>query len=120
MRLRTDIFVSALRRSAQAAGAFITIGRKGSPEAGAMFVAVNGLDRTFDLYSPAPQSVFDDAQPGERRFSLVLAGKDEAEIRRRLEQEVRFDPDLWLIDIEDRQRRAFVDVAEDPPSFTRR
>jgi hypothetical protein len=29
-------------------------------------------------------------------------------------QELRFDPDLWQVDIEDREGRAFVDLAEEP------
>ncbi len=31
-------------------------------------------------------------------------------IRARMERELRFDPDLWLIDIEDRENRSFLDV----------
>ena len=43
-RLRTDFWVSALRRRAEAAGAFISIARRGAEEAGAIFVQVDRRD----------------------------------------------------------------------------
>jgi hypothetical protein len=30
-----------------------------------------------------------------------------------MEQEVNFDPDLWLVDIEDREGRSFVEIVGD-------
>jgi hypothetical protein len=112
-RLRTDFWVAALRRRAEAAGAFISIARRGAEEAGTIFVVVDRLDGAFDLYGPAPQSVFDDERPSDRLFSLIGRALSEDATRTRMEQEVRFDPDLWQVDIEDRQGRAFVDLAEE-------
>jgi hypothetical protein len=113
-RLRTDFFVAALRRRAEAAGAFISIARRGAEEAGALFLLVDRRDGGFDLYAPAPQSVFDDERPSDRLFSLVGDRLSEEAARARMEQELRFDPDLWQVDIEDREGRAFVDLAEEP------
>jgi hypothetical protein len=110
LRLRTDFWVAALRRRAEAAGAYVSIARHGADEAGAIFVTVDHGDGRFDLYGPAPQSVFDDERPSDRLFLRVAEGCSEAEAGSRMEQELRFDPDLWLIGIEDRQGRAFVDV----------
>jgi hypothetical protein len=36
---------------------------------------------------------------------------DEAAVAKYFEKQVRFDPDLWIIEIEDRDGRAFVDEA---------
>ena len=111
-RLRTDFWVSALRRRAEAAGAFISIARRGAEEAGAVFLVVDRRDGSFDLYGPAPQSVFSDS-PTDRIFSL-LAGNVSAEAtRKRMEQEMKFDPDLWQIDIEDKEGRAFIELIHD-------
>jgi hypothetical protein len=119
-RLRTDFWVAALRRRTEAAGAFVSIARRGAEEAGAVFIVVDRRDGNFDLYGPAPQSVFDEDSP-ERLFLPLALGISEEATRSRMEQEIRFDSDLWLIDIEDKEGRAFVELAsEAPQKFTAR
>jgi hypothetical protein len=118
-RLRTDFFVAALRRAAEGAGAFVSIARRGAEEAGAVFVVVDRLDGRLDLYGPAPQSVFFEDGPADRLFSLLLADASAEAARVRMEQEVRFDPDLWQVDIEDRQGRAFIALADEDPGPAR-
>ena len=110
LRLRTDFWIAALRRRAEAAGAYVSIARRGAEEAGAVFILVDRRDGRCDLYGPAPQSVFDDARPSDRLFFPMLQERPEEEARVRMEREVRFDPDLWLVDIEDREGRAFVET----------
>ena len=118
-RLRTDFWVAALRRRAEAAGAYVSIARRGAEEAGAIFIQVDRRDGRFDLYAPAPQSMLEDAATADRLFSRVAEAAPEDAARKRIEQELRFDPDLWLVDIEDREGRAFFDVVADP-AFTSR
>lgn len=113
LRLRTDFWVSALRRRAEDAGAYVSIARRGADEAGAVFVVVDHGNGCFDLYGPAPQSVFGDDYVGDRLFSLLVAAAPAEAMQSRIEQEVRFDPDLWQIDIEDKHGRAFVELAPD-------
>jgi len=117
MRLRTDMFVSVLLRRSQAEGAFVTVVRRGAAEAGTLFVVVRGRHGLFDLYGPAPQTSFSGARPTERLFSPLLRASGEAEVWRRLEQEVRFDPDLWIVEIDDAEARPFVDLAPDDPGI---
>lgn len=112
-RLRTDFWVAALRRRAESAGAYVAIARRGAEEAGAVFVIVDRRDGRCDLYGPAPQSVFDADRASERLFYPMLEAQPEADARARLERELRFDTDLWVIDIEDREGRAFVDIIRD-------
>lgn len=114
MRLRTDFWIAVLRRRAEAAGAYVSIARSGAAEAGAVFVTVRGGDGGIDLYGPAPQSVFDPGRPADRLFSLLSSGQSDAQISDRVERETRFDPDLWLVDIEDRESRSFLDVVAGP------
>jgi len=113
-RLRTDFFVAALRRRAEAAGAVVTIARRGAAEAGAVFVLVDRRNGRFDLYGPAPQSVFDEDRPSDRLFSRVAADQTDDAMRERMTRELRFDADLWQVDIEDPQGRHFLDVVAGP------
>lgn len=112
MRLKSAIFVSALLRRCQVEGAFAALVRKGAEEAGAIFVKVARLDGTAALYGPAPQTAFDEAFPADRKFSVLVApGSPEAEADARIAREAKFDPDIFVVEIEDRQGRHFLDIA---------
>jgi hypothetical protein len=113
VRLRTDFWIAALRRRAEAAGAYVSVARRGADEAGAIFVLVDRRDGSYDLYGPAPQSVFGEAIVSDRLFMLLEGGGSGEAVRTRMEREIRFDPDLWQIDIEDREARPFVEIV--PP-----
>ena len=73
MRVTSSFWVAAYVRRCHGEGAFAVVVRRGAEEAGAITVTVDRLDGTSDLYVPAPQSVFDDAQPEDRLF---LVGHD--------------------------------------------
>jgi len=109
MRLRSDIWVAAYRRHAVAGGAYVVVRRKGVEQAGAIFIHVDRLDGYGALYGPAPQS--DASLSGERRFVRLHDEEtlEAAAIERRLSKELRFDPDLWIVVVEDRQGRPFLD-----------
>ena len=112
MRLKSGIWVAAYLRRAQVEGVFGAVRRRGAEEAGAVFIIVNRLDGAATLYGPAPQSAFDDTQPVERIFTAALGGGapvPEAEVEARLARETRFDPDIWIVEIEDRAGRHFLD-----------
>ncbi len=112
MRLKSAIWVSAYIRRCYLEGAFAVVRRRGAEEAGAIFVKVSKLDGTAALFAPAPQSEFDEARPGDRRFAPVVPGfVADADIERRLERELKFDPDFWIVEVEDRAGRHFLDVA---------
>ena len=105
-RLRTDFWVAALRRRAEAAGAYVSIARRGADEAGAIFVVVDRRDGRFDLYGPAPQSVFDEDQPMDRLFALVAQfGTDGGAARSAWSARSGSIPTCGVIDIEDRDGR---------------
>jgi hypothetical protein len=111
MRLKSSIWVAAYLRRCQVEGAPAALRRRGAEEAGAIFVKVSRLDGTADLYGPAPQSVFDEARPSERAFSPALKGLPlpESEVEGYLVRQLRFDPDLWIVEVEDRGGRPFLD-----------
>ena len=112
MRLRTDVWVSALIRQAEKAGALVTVAKKGALEAGTIFLIVDGGEGTNDLYGPAPQSIFETDRPADRVFIQLAAALTLPDLETRLSSERRFDPDLWIVEIQDRQRRPFVDLAD--------
>jgi len=111
MRLKSAIWVAAYVRRCHSEGAFAAVRRRGAEEAGAIFVKLNRLDGTAELFGPAPQSAFDEERPSDRLFSRCLAGQPlpEAKIEERLTRELRFDPDVWIVEVEDRAGRHFLD-----------
>ncbi|MGB7258157.1 MAG: DUF1491 family protein [Pseudolabrys sp.] len=112
MRLKSGIWVSAYLRRCNAEGAFAVVRRRGAEEAGAVFIKISRLDGTALLYGPAPQSAFDEAQPADRLFVVALGAGlavPEADVEARLTREIRFDPDVWIVEVEDRAGRNFID-----------
>ena len=113
MRLRADIFVASLIRRCAAEGAAAVLRRRGAAEAGAIFIVIDRLDGSAALYGPAPQGELGEAQErGVERLWQRLHGADwttPPEIEARLGKELRFDPDLWIVEIEDRGGRVFFD-----------
>lgn len=86
--------------------------RRGAEEAGAIFVTVERPDRTLDLYAPAPQTAIGETA-GDRLFQRVMASAGAVDVAARLEREKRFDTDLWVVAIEDREGRSFLDLVEE-------
>jgi hypothetical protein len=113
MRLRADIFVSALLRRCAVDNVPAVLRRRGAAEAGAIFIKVDRLDGTASLFGPAPQT--ETADRGVDRLWTRLH-RDEAiessDAEARLKKEISFDPDLWIVEIDDRQGRPFVDVVD--------
>ena len=63
-------------------------------EAGAVFVKVALMDGNAMLFTPAPQTVYDDVRPIDRFFVPVWPQPvPEASVEERLAKEIRFDPD---------------------------
>jgi len=102
MRLTSEIWVSAFLRAEQAAGAFATVLRRGTAEAGAIFVVHSLPDRTASVYAPAPQAVFGAGESAERRFELVREALPESDVRDYLDRQIAFDSDCWIVETERR------------------
>ena len=103
MILSTDIWVAALIRRAELAGAFAVVARKGDARAGSVLVkALNRSDRTSRLYSEATRG------DGERVWMRPAVSADEADLDRYIERASRIDPDLWVVEIDDREGRHFL------------
>ncbi len=110
-RLRSDIWVSAYLRRCAVEGAFAVLRRRGAAEAGAIFIKIDLLDGTALLFGPAPQSELKEGE--DRIFSSLHKNTwiEPGEAEQRLAREISFDPDLWIVEVEDRQGRSFLDIA---------
>lgn len=113
-RLRSDFWVSAHLRRCAVEGTDAVLRRRGAAEAGAIFVKVDRLDGTASLYGPAPPVLAED-RPDERAFSPVLMDRPVLDIEDRIRRELSYDPDLWLIEIDDRAGRHWLDLSSDDP-----
>ncbi|MGV2049689.1 DUF1491 family protein [Agrobacterium sp. 22-209-1] len=114
MRLKSEMFVSALIRRVFAAGGFAAVEKKGAEEAGAIFIRQRLRDGRENLYGPAPQSFADDEDIPERRFETRLAGADGEESAALLERERRFDSDLWVVEIETDEIGSLLTLVDGP------
>jgi hypothetical protein len=100
MRVTTDFWVSALLRKAFAAGGFAAVLRRGATEAGAVFVVLRGRMGDVALFGPAPQTSYGEERPQDRLFRRIEDVVDDAGVEARMARETRFDPDVWLVEIE--------------------
>jgi len=100
MRVTTDLWVSALLRRIFAEGGFGAIAKRGATEAGAVFLISRGRLGETSLFGPAPQTAYDSGRPDERQFSEIASSIDGQAIDARLAKEMRFDTDIWVVEIE--------------------
>lgn len=103
MKLTADIWVSAyLARLRQIeVPAFVV--QKGDATAGAVLIKLNTLDGQASCY----QRSFD-LMTGERRW-MVLSEGDESDVDASIGKQRGFDPDIWVIEVEDKQGRHLLD-----------
>ncbi|MBE0413383.1 DUF1491 family protein [Yoonia sp.] len=103
MRLTADIWVSAYLTRLRLANIPAFVVKRGDSTAGAVLVKLNTLDgqarcfqRRFNLMT------------AERQW-IVLTEGDEADVDVSTAKQRSFDPDLWVIEVEDRQGRHLLD-----------
>ncbi len=114
MRLRAEFWVKAYIRRCAVEGASAVVVRHGDDDAGAIFIKVNRLDGTCLLFGPAPAG-FSGAESDRRWVVASPQGVGEGEADALLAREGEFDSDLWLIEVEDRGGRHFLDDQLDHP-----
>lgn len=100
-QLKADFWTSALIRRAESAGAFAAVVKRGDKDAGACLVKVRLLNGEAVLYRPIRN------MSGELVW-LPKGPVNEREIDIYVNGRVDDDPDLWIVEIEDRQGRHFL------------
>jgi len=101
--LSTDVWAGALIRRAEIGGAFATVLHKGDARGGAVLVKlVNRRAGETRLYASAVRG------EGERVWMRPVSSLQEADADAYVERQRRYDPDLWVVEIDDREGRHFL------------
>ncbi len=102
-RLTTDLWVSAYLTRLRLIEIPVFVVRKGDATAGSVLVKLNTLNgnarayhRQFDLMT-------------DTREWVVLAEGPEANVDASLSKQAGFDPDIWVLEVEDRDGRHLLD-----------
>ena len=100
-RLKAAIWVSAHLRICAAQGITAVIARHGDDTAGSVLIKLNLLDGRARLFEPTF------AHTGARVWRSVTGPEPVAEAKadEAVARALKRDPDLWVIEIEDRQGR---------------
>jgi hypothetical protein len=101
-RLATGFWVAAYRARLGTAGIPVYVAAKGDDTAGAVVVKLATLDGRARLYGR-------EGWAGDARRWAVLAEGAEGEVDAAIDRRRRTDPDLWVIEIEDRAGRTLLD-----------
>lgn len=101
--LTTSFWLDALKWRAESAFAALYVIRRGDETAGAVLVKVVKPSGECVLYVPQRD------ETGERLWVVWKTAADEAEIDAYCERRAEDDPDLWIIAIEDREGRHFLE-----------
>lgn len=103
MRLTTEIWISAYLTRLRLVDIPAFVVHRGDQTAGSVMIKLNTLDghaccyqRSFDLMT------------GARKW-VVLIADDEALVDASITKQRGFDPDLWVIEVEDKQGRHLLD-----------
>ncbi len=83
--------------------------KRGAAEAGAIFIKIDYLNGQSALFMPAPQSL---STPFDRDFTRAHEAPtlDSVEVDHKIAKQQKFDSDLWVIEVEDKNGRHFLDL----------
>jgi len=103
--------VAAYLRRTAVEGAFAVLRKRGAAEAGAIYILVDLADGRIALFAPGPADI---DSGGERRWFRAHAAEwiDGPAAESWLARELRNDPDLWLLEVESRDGRHWLDLVE--------
>ena len=106
VRLKTEFWIQALIRRCAIEGIPAYVVRRGDENAGVVLVKVNCLDGRASVYFQARGA------EGERIWLAYNVDKGkllpECDADAFIKRQLDFDPDVWVIEIEDRQGRHFL------------
>jgi len=101
-RLTAEFWIGAYLARLRLAGipAFVTA--RGDATAGAVVVKINTLDGQARAFARSTDAT------GARVWTEIAAGP-EPEVDAALSRQRRYDPDLWIVEVEDRAGRTLLD-----------
>lgn len=98
--IRAEIWCGAFVRRNNDAGRICVVARKGDPVAGQVWIEVDHLNGTSTLFSQAPGAMLDEDEP-DWVFQNQMNQTEYKKVQERLAREQDFDPDFWLLVLED-------------------
>ena len=101
-RLKAELWVKAQIRICEARGAQAFVVHRGDETAGTVVVKVNCLDGRAFVLEPAT------GPDGARVWTRITKAETEAEADAAIARALKRDPDLWVLEIEDREGRHFL------------
>lgn len=104
-RLKSEIRVASILRRAASAGVAAVVARKGDADAGTIAIKIY-LGR--EIGARLLMEARDGGDTAQWRDAFG-APQPETTVDERLAKEARFDRDLWVIEIDDRNGRSFAD-----------
>jgi len=113
--LKSEIWVKAHLRRCFSAGLTAVVANRGAPEAGAVYVLVTIAADQTRVFAPAPGPTFN--EQGLRTWSQPLGSTPATaeKVREYLARQKSFDPDIWIIDIDDRDGTGLLDLDDTAP-----
>ncbi|PHQ69156.1 MAG: hypothetical protein COB93_08780 [Sneathiella sp.] len=105
-RLKAEIWVKAHIRKCAGHNVPVMVVRRGDDTAGIVLIKVNRLGPGCMVF--APTTNFED---GSRQWRRATGADwiNEADADAYIEKQIKFDSDLWVLEIEDRDGRPFLD-----------
>jgi len=97
---RSDLWIAAFVRRHNDLGHICVVSRRGDPIAGQIFIEVDHLNGTVSLLTPAPAALRGDS--ADRLFQRRYDRVEPQKVRDRIAQEQDFDPDLWVVSLDQR------------------
>lgn len=97
MRVKSEIRIQAWLRSAMGLGLMATVARKGEPESGTILLKINRHALGCEVYSPVTDPT--GAPAWMSAFPKGPANEPEADAY--LARQAKYDPDLWVLEVED-------------------
>jgi hypothetical protein len=105
-RLKAELWVKAHIRKCAGQNVPVMVTRRGDETAGTILIKVNRLGPGCMVFTPTTN--FEDGS----RMWLRGTGPDwveEQDADAYIEKQIKFDPDVWVLEIEDRDGRPFLD-----------
>ena len=98
IRITSEIWVSAYRAMLEKKGIPIYINKVGDKTAGAILIKVSTMDEKAAVYDRTMD------ETGKRRWAEIANGTEDT-INLLIKKQCTFDPDLWVLEIEDPKGR---------------
>lgn len=110
--LKSEIWVKAHIRRCFSSGLTAVVANKGAPEAGAVYVLVTMSLQEVRIFAPAPGPAYN--EQGDRTWSQPFGNTPVTpqKAHEYLERQKNFDPDIWVIDIDDRAGVGLLELSD--------